>query len=80
MHPIYRSLAEVLRTRLTIIGDRALRESDPAEQLNQLKAASERIVQIQKELPGDCDPHLQHYLQNCSYDKALAFLESSQTA
>ena len=70
----YRCLADALKKRLEVIQDAKLRETNPSLQLEQLKAVSEEISRLQKELPQDCDPHLKHYLQNCSFDKALAFL------
>jgi hypothetical protein len=71
----YLSLASALKERLTIIGDHELREKDPSLQLNKLQTVSELILQLQKQLPDDCNPHLDHYLKNCSYDKALALVE-----
>lgn len=73
---LFSSLAEALRLRLSTIADHALRESDPAAQLEQLKTVSERIAQLGSELPSDTSPQLRHYLLRCSYDKALAHLES----
>jgi hypothetical protein len=69
-------LACALRERLTVIADRGLRESRPDIHLEKLKAASEKITRLQAQLPPGTDPHLVHFLKNCSYDKALALLES----
>jgi hypothetical protein len=80
MDPVYHSLASALQRRLAVIGDRALRESDSAAHLGQLKSASEQILQLQEQLPADCDPHLLHYMENCSYDKALALLQKRFSA
>ena len=74
--PVYQELAEALRLRLSVIGNHALRESDPASQLQQLQAASERITELQQRLPSPIPGELAHYLQRCSYDKALAWLET----
>ena len=68
-------LAQALRTRLAVIGDRALRESDPAGQLAQLREASERVVTLQARLPANTHPQLRHYFERCSYDKALEWIE-----
>jgi hypothetical protein len=68
-------LASALRKRLAVIGDRALRESDPARQLAELREVSERIVELQGRLPATVHPQLQHYFERCSYDKALAWIE-----
>jgi hypothetical protein len=72
----YRELAEALQNRLEIIADRAAYTRDAAAHLESLRAASERIVSLQTQLPQPVDPQLAHYLQRCSYDKALAFIES----
>jgi hypothetical protein len=69
------ALTSALRKRLEVIGDRALRESDPARQLEDLRAASERIVELQGRLPGNVHPQLRHYFERCSYDKALEWIE-----
>jgi hypothetical protein len=68
-------LAGALRARLAVIGDRALRESDPGQHLARLREASERITEIAARLPATTHPQLRHYLDRCSYDKALAWLE-----
>lgn len=68
-------LASALRKRLEVIGDRALRESDPARHLEELRVASERIVELERRLPATVHPQLRHYFERCSYDKALAWIE-----
>jgi hypothetical protein len=68
-------LAGALRKRLDVIGDRALRESDPARHLEELRRASERITELQARLPAAVHPQLRHYFERCSYDKALAWIE-----
>jgi hypothetical protein len=70
-------LAEALRERLAVIADRELYARDPATHLQRLQSASTRIVEIQGQLPGPLDPRLAHYLQRCSYDKALSWLEEN---
>ena len=72
----YGDLATALRERLAVIGDRAGFERDAAAHFERLKAASERIVDLQSQLPPPIDPQFAHYLQRCSYDKALAFIEA----
>ncbi len=69
-------LAAALRERLAVIGDREWYARDPAGHLERLRTVSERITQLQAQLPPPVDPQLTHYLQRCSYDKALAFLEA----
>ncbi|MGB8352507.1 MAG: hypothetical protein WCD79_01330 [Chthoniobacteraceae bacterium] len=71
----YSLLASALRERLVVIADHEARKQDPAAHLERLKAASEMIVQLQSQLPPDISPRLRHFLDGCSYDKALAFLE-----
>lgn len=73
--PIYDELAGALRERLAVIRDSAWRESDGAGQLARLQEVSESIVSLQGRLPQPVDPILAHYLQRCSYDKALAWLD-----
>ena len=75
--PAFPALAAALRERLAVIADRALYASNPAAHLEKLRAASEKIATLQNELPPSIDPQLAHYLQRCSYDKALAFLEDA---
>ena len=76
----YQNLAAALRERLNVIADRSGYEADPAGHLERLKAASERIISLQAQLPAPVDPQLAHFLQRCSYDKALALLEAEPTA
>ena len=68
-------LAEALRERLAVIGDHALRASDPERHLAQLREASERITALQAKLPPNIHPQLRHYFERTSYDKALAWIE-----
>jgi len=68
-------LAEALRTRLAVIGDLALRESDPEGQLARLREVSERITALAARMPANVHPQLRHYFERCSYDKALEWIE-----
>ena len=61
--------------RLAVIGDRALRESDPKGHLAKLREVSERITKLAAQLPVTVHPQLRHYFERCSYDKALAWIE-----
>lgn len=72
--PAYQELAAALRERRSVIADRAYYERDPQGHLQQLQRVSERIVALGGQLPPPVDPQLAHYLQRCSYDKALAFV------
>lgn len=73
--PLFDELAAALRERIVVIADRELYARDPALHLEKLRGASERISSLQTRLPSPVDPRLAHYLDRCSYDKALAFLE-----
>ena len=73
---IEQSLATALRERLAVIADRELFARDPAEHLHRLRTVSEQITELQRQLPPPVDPQLTHFLDRCSYDKALAFLEA----
>ena len=75
--PLFAKLAAALRERIAVIADRELFARDPAAHLEKLRTASEQIASLQKQLPSPVDPHLAHYLDRCSYDKALAFLEGA---
>jgi hypothetical protein len=69
-------LVSALKRRIEVIGDRALRERDPEGQLAQLREVSERIIELQQRLPAATHPQLRHYFERCSYDKALAWIET----
>jgi len=73
----YQALAVALRERLAVIADRVARDNNPAAHLERLKAASEKITTLQAKLPSPVHPRLEHFLQGCSYDKALAFLDEN---
>jgi hypothetical protein len=68
------ALAEALRERRAIVADEASRQ-DAGQHMARLREVSGRIEQLQKALPTPVPPQLRHYLERCSYDKALAFLE-----
>lgn len=73
----FRDLAGALRFRLDVIADTAARDQDPAAHMQRLRQASEEIIRLQGELPPGLDPQFVHYLQRCSYDKALAWLDEN---
>lgn len=72
---VYDGLIDALRERIEIIGDSSARSLDATAHLERLKNVSERIAQIEQSLPPETDPQLRHFLQRCSYEKALALLE-----
>lgn len=72
----YQELASALRERLAAIADRGAYERDSAAHFERLKAASERIATLHSQLPPPVDPRLAHFLERCSFDKALALIEA----
>ncbi len=72
---LYENLASSLRERLAIIADRQLYEQDPTMHLERLKSVSAQLSALQAQLPRRADPQLEHFLERCSYDKALAHVE-----
>jgi hypothetical protein len=70
------ALANALRERLTVIQDEESRR-DEAKHIARLKEISDRIDDLRGRLPKPVDPQLAHYLQRCSYEKALEFLETA---
>jgi hypothetical protein len=73
----FQQLAEALRERRAVIADREMYARDPAGHLARLQNVSERINTIAAELPQPVDPRLAHFIERCSFDKALAFLEGT---
>ena len=71
-----KSTANLLRQRLDVIADTDFRDRDPEAHLEQLKTVSEAIFANHDRLKGRIHPRLEHFLAGCSYDKALAFIES----
>jgi hypothetical protein len=69
------ALAAALRERLAVIGDEESRR-DPERHTNRLREVSEKIEQLEQQLPATIDPQLRHFLQRRSYSKAIELLES----
>jgi len=69
-------LTAALRERLAVIADRSWYQRDPEGHLKALQNVSENIQHLAAQLPPPVDPQLAHYFQRCSFDKALAFLET----
>jgi hypothetical protein len=67
-------LAELLERRLKVISDHAFRDRDPAGHLEALKTASEAIKECHSRLKGQLPPRLEHFLSQCSYQKAHDFI------
>jgi hypothetical protein len=74
MQDVAIELASALRERIAIVGDEESRR-DTQTHLRRLQEVSERINQLSANLPRPVDPRLQHYLDRCSYSKALEFLD-----
>lgn len=72
-HP---ELIELLRRRLRVIADHDLRERDPETQLRMLREVSEAIDAYGESHRGSFDARLRHFLDGCSFEKALQHLES----
>ena len=75
MGEFYSDLAQALRDRLQVIGDKALKDN-PSAHLEKLREASERIDALKAKLPANADPRLVHYLDRMSLSKALEFVET----
>jgi hypothetical protein len=73
---VYIQLCESLRRRREVIADRTWYERDAEGHLEELKSVSEKIVHLGSELPDPVHPQLRHFLERCSYDKALEFIEA----
>ena len=75
MGEFYSDLAQALRVRLQVIGDKTL-QNNPSAHLEKLREASERIDALTAKLPQNADPRLVHYLDRMSLSKALEFIET----
>jgi len=75
MGEFYSDLAQALRVRLQVIGDKTL-QNNPSAHLEKLREASERIDALKAKLPQNADPRLVHYLDRMSLSKALEFIET----
>ena len=65
----------LLERRLAIIADHDLRERDPAEQLRQLTEVSQTLDAEYQQTKKTLPPRLRHFIEQCSFQKALAYLE-----
>lgn len=75
MQPDTSQLAAALRERLRIVGDEESRR-DSEKHMARLREISERISELGASLPKPIDPRLKHFLDRCSYSKALEFIEA----
>jgi len=70
-------LRDLLRRRLALIADQALRESDPAAQLDELRRVSEEIAAFHLEHQPLLPARLNHFLERASFQKALEFIDGT---
>ncbi|MFN0125356.1 MAG: hypothetical protein ACKV19_01570 [Verrucomicrobiales bacterium] len=73
-------LEAALCERRRVIADHDWRERDAAGHLTALQAVSEKIDALAARLGGAAPPRLRHFLENCSYDKALEWLSGASPA
>ncbi len=67
-------LEACLRERRRVIADHDWRDRDPEAHLAALAEVSGKISALTERLGPVAPPRLRHFLDNCSYDKALALL------
>ena len=72
-------LIEMLERRLVVIGDAEMRESDPDRQLKELQSVSEAIMAFHQAHRDVMHNRLNHFLENCSFEKALAWARESKS-
>jgi hypothetical protein len=75
-----RALHQLLVRRLAIIADQALRERDPAAQLDQLREVSEAITAWHDQHRAECGARLNHFLAGASLEKARLWVEEALQA
>tara|TARA_R110000850_G_scaffold3506_5_gene16852 strand:- start:2374 stop:2637 length:264 start_codon:yes stop_codon:yes gene_type:complete len=73
------TLIELLERRLAVIGDDDLRANNPDDQLTQLQAVSEAIMAFHQGNREVITGRLNHFLEGCSFDKALAWARGERT-
>jgi hypothetical protein len=74
--PAFPTLLSLLEKRRAVIADHAWRDRDAAAHLAALQAVSEALMAEHQLLRPQLPPRLQHYLTQCSYDKAAAWIQS----
>ena len=75
MQEIFTELAAALRERVAIISDEESRQN-AERHMERLQNVSEKIEQLESQLPSKIDPQLRHFLQRRSYSKALELVET----
>lgn len=71
-----KELSLLLQERLTVIGDHQLRAGDPDRHLQELQRISQALLEVHARLRGRLPARLEHFMTQCSYDKALAFIQA----
>jgi len=74
--PSLAPLLTLLEQRRAIIADHAWRDRDAAAHLEALRHVSEAITAEHQLRRAAVPPRLNHYLTQCSYDKAAAWIRS----
>jgi hypothetical protein len=72
--PTLDTLSDLLKKRIEVIADTALRTSDPEAHLTALREVSEGIDAEYQRLKPQLDGRLRHFLQQASYQKALEWI------
>ena len=80
MNERFSHLAELLRRRLQVIADHKFRDHDPEAHLAALRDASEALEEEYASLRGSLPVRLNHFMQQASYQKALAFIEGDDAS
>jgi len=70
-----RVLIGLLEKRIRVIGNTELRERDPEAQLAKLQEVSESIMAFHAAHRSEVPPRLNHFLENCSFEKAREWAE-----
>jgi len=71
------NLVGLLRRRLEVIADHSWRDAEPDAHFEALKSVSLEIGAAHAALSAQLPARLNHFLGQCSFDKALAFIEAS---
>ena len=78
--PAYDTLLTLLQRRQGVIADHALRDRDAPAHLAALQEVSEALTAEHQRLhPAGLPPRLHHYLTQCSYEKAMVWIETGGT-
>lgn len=75
----YQDLETLLLRRREVIADHAWRDRDSEAHLAALREVSEALMAEHARLRPGLPGRLQHYLTQCSYDKALAWVQGVET-